>query len=541
MDAGLYQYAALGDRVWLDSNANGIQDGGELGIAGVTVNLLDGTGSPTGSSTTTDGSGIYGFGNLVPGKYGVQFIAPASYVFTGKDVGVNDTVDSDADLVTGESGIVTLMSGENNLTLDAGLYQYASLGDRVWLDSNANGVQDFGEPGIEGVTVNLLDGAGNPTGSSTTTDGSGIYGFGNLVPGKYGVQFMLPSGYVFTGKDIGVNDAVDSDADLVTGKTGIVTLTSGQNNDTLDAGLYQYASLGDFVWLDSNSNGMQDAGEPGVANVPVTLLDGSGNPIPGKTTTTNASGFYSFTGLLPGTYAVQFTAPSGYQFTAQNSGMNNTADSDANLASGKTGSVTLASGQTNETLDAGLVAIPVDFTTFTLGGWGATPQGNNPGTYLDAHFAAAFPNGLKVPRKDSAGSDIILSSANEVRNFLRAVQKSPFSNAQVAKYVPSTLEKQFVALTLNVGFDDADPNFGVSSTPLGNLKLHDLSGGLEAANGLTIRQVLQYASDFLDGIKDPLNPFKNMSAGNLTMLLGYLNEAFDGGTPSDWAMAHLGY
>ena len=356
LDAGLYQYVSLGDFAWVDSNANGVQDSGEPGLSGVTVNLLDSLGNPiAGKFTTTDASGKYLFSGLVPGSYGVQFIAPASYVFTGKDQGGDDAKDSDADIVTGKTGIVTLTSGQTNITLDAGLYQYASLGDFAWVDSNANGIQDSGEPGLSGVTVNLLDGSGNPiAGKTTTTDGSGIYGFANLVPGKYGVQFVAPGGYVFTGKHLGGDDTKDSDADIVTGKTGIVTLTSGENNLTLDAGLYQYASLGDFVWVDSNANGVQDAGEPGLSGVTVNLLDGSGNPIAGKTTTTDGSGIYGFANLVPGKYGVQFVAPGGYVFTGKDVGGNDSIDSDADIVTGKTGIVTLTSGENNLTLDAGL-------------------------------------------------------------------------------------------------------------------------------------------------------------------------------------------
>ncbi|MCW5614303.1 MAG: hypothetical protein KIT32_04220 [Rhodocyclaceae bacterium] len=53
------------------------------------------------------------------------------------------------------SDTVTVAAGETNLDLDAGIYETASLGDRVWVDSNANGVQDAGEVGKAGVTVEL--------------------------------------------------------------------------------------------------------------------------------------------------------------------------------------------------------------------------------------------------------------------------------------------------------------------------------------------------------------------------------------------------
>ena len=67
-----------------------------------------------------------------------------------------------------------------------------SIGNLVWRDTDGDGVQDGGEPGIDGVTVRLLDGAGNATGKSTVTAGGGIYGFANLSPGNYIVEFASP-------------------------------------------------------------------------------------------------------------------------------------------------------------------------------------------------------------------------------------------------------------------------------------------------------------------------------------------------------------
>ena len=76
---------------------------------------------------------------------------------------------------------------------------------------------------------------------------------------RYQVQFGdLPTDFQFTGKDKGGDDALDSDADTATGKTQIVTLAPGENNATLDAGVYKPASLGNYVWYDNNADGQQN-------------------------------------------------------------------------------------------------------------------------------------------------------------------------------------------------------------------------------------------------------------------------------------------
>jgi len=117
---------------------------------------------------------------------------------------------------------------------------HAAIGDFVWEDLNANGVQDQGEPGIPGVTVNIFpcDGATPPVDNTTTTDSNGLYHFVDLVPGDFQVQFILPDGYVFTKQDAAAaTDATDSDADPTTGMTICTTLATSEFDFTWDAGM----------------------------------------------------------------------------------------------------------------------------------------------------------------------------------------------------------------------------------------------------------------------------------------------------------------
>ncbi|MCB9278057.1 MAG: carboxypeptidase regulatory-like domain-containing protein [Lewinellaceae bacterium] len=165
----------------------------------------------------------------------------------------NDATDSDN--VGGYTGTIVLDSGENDDTNDAGYISTGtSLGDYVWEDTDGDGLQDSGEPGVSGVTVNLKDAGGNVI-ATTTTDGNGYYHFTGLVPGTYSVQFVLPGGYEFTQLNQGGDESLDSDADAtMNGMTNTVTLASGDNYEDLDAGLYQPASLGDYVWEDLAMN-----------------------------------------------------------------------------------------------------------------------------------------------------------------------------------------------------------------------------------------------------------------------------------------------
>jgi uncharacterized repeat protein (TIGR01451 family) len=111
--------------------------------------------------------------------------------------------------------------------------------------------------------------------------------------------------------------------------------------------------IGDYVWNDSNENGIQESGEPGIENVVVNLLNSSGVQI--ATTTTNSSGYYEFRDQAPGDYIVEFTLPEDYYFTARDQGSDDNLDSDADPDNGRTNTFTLHAGDYRTDLDAGLV------------------------------------------------------------------------------------------------------------------------------------------------------------------------------------------
>ena len=257
----------IGDYVWEDKNFNGIQDGGETGIGGVTVKLYSANGTFL-RSTTTDGAGKYGF-DVEAGSYKVEVIKPNGYFVTKQDQGSNDGKDSDINS-SGMTGTITVTAGQDNLTIDAGLYRKASIGDRVWEDSDHDGIQDVGEYSIAGIKVNLLNSSGTVIGS-TTTNSSGNYQFINLDPGTYSLQFdkYNVSHYSYWGswynmnnwkwgtKDVSLNayDSKDSDVNN-SGSTTRYAFTdqtfleSGENDMTWDAAITP-------IVIDLNGNGVQ--------------------------------------------------------------------------------------------------------------------------------------------------------------------------------------------------------------------------------------------------------------------------------------------
>ena len=119
------------------------------------------------------------------------------------------------------------------------------------------------------------------------------------------------------------------------------------------------SSIGDYVWLDRNRNGIQDDGETGVVGFPVALsgTDLDGNVV-NRSTFTFADGSYVFSGLASGTYTVTF-GPNGLTggrtFTAQSQGDDPALDSDGDVVTGSTGPLTLAPSTDRRDIDQGII------------------------------------------------------------------------------------------------------------------------------------------------------------------------------------------
>ncbi len=126
-------------------------------------------------------------------------------------------------------------------------------------------------------------------------------------------------------------------------------------------------SLGDYVWVDVDGDGIQDAGEPGVPGVVVHLMDCQGNVL--GEMMTDANGLYLFTDLEAGDYRVHFVLPEGYTFTLMNQGMDMELDSDADQMTGLTMCTTLDPGENDLSWDAGLVLQENEGCSLTIGFW----------------------------------------------------------------------------------------------------------------------------------------------------------------------------
>ncbi|MBC7798484.1 MAG: hypothetical protein H7Z37_16565, partial [Pyrinomonadaceae bacterium] len=423
----------IGNRVWNDADRDGIQDPNETVISGVSLELyadFNDDGTPDGAvlaTTTTSASGNWYFNNaniadgeptvagnqagLQPnrnylvriaasqftGSRGVAATPLAGLTLTPNDRTGNGAVDlSDSDAIYNggfaQIRVPAMVSGRSTHSFDFGLaVPVYSVGNRVFNDTNNNGIRETAETGISAATVNLYLDANNDNVAdgvaiaTTTTDASGYYRFDNLAANNYIVGVAIPTGFASSSVNAADPDNnVDNDDSGITVagaeiRSFAVTLgdqaepinetdlsASGQGNFdnqanlTLDFGFFQTASIGDLVFNDTDRDGVQDAGELGVGGVTVVLTGTTTNGVAVNLTTTTATtgtiGSYVFAGLAPGSYTVTVTQPTGFRFSPQDAGGNDALDSDVN-ASGATASIAVTAGQVITNVDAGLVPV----------------------------------------------------------------------------------------------------------------------------------------------------------------------------------------
>ena len=329
--------------VWDDWDGDGRRDNNEPGLDGVAIQLVD---SQSGDVVYTDLSSG-GISNLfaIPGTYRIQAILPdGNHVFTRRNQGNNEAIDSDVNPNDGRSSTFTLAGNDLLTTIDVGLWTPATIETEVWDDLNGDGRRQGDEPLVTvPVTVKLLDNSNNVLQTSETVDG--IATFTN-VPADSNVklEYVLPAGYAFTDRNRGSNENIDSDANTSNGRTGTFRSESGAELITdVDAGVWSPASIVTEVWDDLDGNGRQN-GDELLVTIPVTvnLLDGSNNLLQ---TTTTVDGVATFNNVpADSNVKLEYVLPAGYAFTDRNQGSNENVDSDANTSDGRTSTFRSESG-----------------------------------------------------------------------------------------------------------------------------------------------------------------------------------------------------
>ena len=336
-------------------------DIGDRPLEGVELELLDGDGNPIDSDSDTEGtqptitrtgeSGSYQFSNLNPGDYQVRETNLNGYG------DVSDRNGGDLNVIS-----VNLTQGETDSGNDFVDEELGALSGNVSQDTTGNRQRDTL---IEGVTLTLVDDAGNTVGE-TETDESGNYSFDNLSPGIYTVVETQPEGLINISETDGGDDEDRLDNAVNNEITALVS--TGENDTGNNFVETEPAVISGRVWVDLNGDGLEGESEPAVEDVTVTLIyggeDGLISTSEDNTQTsvvTDNNGEYEFTGLIPGDeYRVSFDTdiPAAYSdgLTTQNVGDDDAIDSDAEVGTGDTLIVTLLPGETRSDIDAGLIS-----------------------------------------------------------------------------------------------------------------------------------------------------------------------------------------
>ncbi len=350
---------SIGGVVFEDLNQNGVRDSGEPTTPHGELFSLYNLDDELVTIAFADLQGQYLFEDIAPGEYYIKANISLPYIFTYPDIG-NDDFDNDFYGLQGHGNTetITLHPGQDVRHIDLGYTKKLSIGDFVWEDINGNGIQDQGEPGIAGVEITLTNLFSGEV-SLSTTDENGVYLIGPLIGGQYQLHFNPPVEYFATTQNTGNSDT-DSDIDIDGEVT--VNLTSPGIHSDIDAGYYREGSIGDFVWIDDNNNGIQDVDEQGVDGIMIYLYK---NDILMDSIISDDQGYYIFDHLRPGEYRVELDLPENYVVSPWHIG-NSLTDNDAIMSGHKAVAMTsLSSGQVISSLDIGLVNGMADLGGFT--------------------------------------------------------------------------------------------------------------------------------------------------------------------------------
>lgn len=282
--------AAVSGLLFFDRNMNGIPDADETPVVGREA-VFSLNGKPV-LTLNTDENGSFFADSLIPAIY--QFSVPlkSNEVLLDESLAKSDWLVP----VTAETSPIVLP-----------VMAFGTISGQVWnLDNSAENIQE--------IPVVLLSGSNEPVGTTLTGE-SGAFSFDGLLPGTYTLNMELPEGYLFAKEQ----DAVNRSSYIQSGNNGKpyflpIKLDIGEYKAGIDVGMGANGAVGDYAWLDTNQNGMQDIGEPPVPGILIEMYK-YGEFV--TSTTTDGIGFYRLENLYPGEYEMRVTVPKELKPTMQ--------------------------------------------------------------------------------------------------------------------------------------------------------------------------------------------------------------------------------
>lgn len=301
INIGNFQLFDLNGQVFDDTNGNSAKNPGEPGLGGWTVYIdenndsdldwMDGNGNGFWDAgegerwiTTTPG-GNYFLTNLGPitgGTYFIRELPMSGFVQT-----------------TGNPSFPQ-RSGVDRTSQNFGNFKLVTLSGLAFEDQDGDGFKQPGEVGVGGWVIELDRGANGSVDATTTTAADGSYSFSDLGVGTYRLREQGQANWLQTSTN---------PAD--------VAVLSGTNVGNLNFGNFLRFTIDGTVFNDLNGDGVLGAGDAGLAGRVVKLDRGADGTID-ATSTTDATGSYSFGPLGPGIYRLREAGLSGWSQTTTN-------------------------------------------------------------------------------------------------------------------------------------------------------------------------------------------------------------------------------
>ena len=426
--------------VYYDKDRSETLNNGEPGFDGITVNLLDEAGA-TVATTTTKADGTYSFAKLPAGKYTVK-VEPSDLL---KKLEQTEDPDGTKDHT---SGVVQVSHDNPSVTnVNFGYATNYTIKGTIYRDADRSESLEDGEKLYQGVTVDLLDNAGNVV-ATTTTDASGAYAFTNLEEGTYKVRVRKEGPIA----DLDQTEDPDGTKDNTSGD--ITLELNDPIKENVNFGYISDNSISGTVYRDDNRSGALNSGESGYPEQTVQLLDKDGTVI--ATTKTDANGMYSFDKLPDGTYSVKVVKDGALADTEQ------TGDPDSTLDNASEPITLDEANPTKKDVDFGYV--PDYFIKGTI-----YRDGNRSGA-LDTD--EKLYEGVTVNLVDADGNVVATTTTDEKGNYsfdklpagtysVKVVQDGPIASLEQTGDPDATKDNASEPITLNNDNPSkTDINFG---------------------------------------------------------------------------------
>ena len=338
--------AAIRGRVWMDENNNGLFDDGEKTPEGLVITVTDEYTGKVFDTPATDAEGCFAAAGMIPGTFSVSYTLDEDTL--APKAGDNQFAETDGKLA------VTGIRLEENRTYEGllmGIVRYTRISGQVWIDRSGN-IEPLG-----GAVLTLTDREGSTLATAVSSEG-GRYAFTKLMPGDYRLEAEMPEGCVIIepgdSRLSGTLDSVMTEIVNRNGKTDVIILNMGQDRTAMDIGCVLPGTLGDVCWLDLNEDGLQGAGEGGIAGVRVEAQR-NGETV--AETVTDQYGFWRISDLYPAVYTLKVTPPAEVKPTRPRTDLRMIAsvleETDGDVC--RSAEVTVESDRTNYNADLGFV------------------------------------------------------------------------------------------------------------------------------------------------------------------------------------------